>query len=214
MVKNISIKGLVSADRCTRRRRLRQRQQQHRQHRHRQRRRADRLCEARQHDRHQPDRRHAERARRRPDDPREAPRPSARGTSTSRRASRRATATCPTPRPRTTARKIVFSMRCPTSNTSTIDGVPACTGSWNIWEYDMTSGGLTAGSLRRVTDSASRRRRRPGLPAGRSRLRLLVEPPDQVDAQRGQRRVQLRRRRIRARARAQPAHDGRPGRRR
>ncbi len=50
-------------------------------------------------------------------------------------------------------KKIIFSMRCPTSNTSTIGGVPACTGRWNIWEYDMTSGGLTAGTFRRVTSA-------------------------------------------------------------
>ncbi len=51
------------------------------------------------------------------------------------------------------AKKIVFSLRCPTSNTSTIDGQPACTGKWNIWEYDMSTGGLTGGTLRRITSS-------------------------------------------------------------
>ena len=36
-------------------------------------------------------------------------------------------------------KKIVFSMRCPTSNTATIaGGAAACTGAWNIWEYDTT----------------------------------------------------------------------------
>ena len=55
-------------------------------------------------------------------------------------------------------KKILFSMRCPTSNTSTIGGVPACTGRWNVWEYDMTPsdkspGGLTGGSFRRITSS-------------------------------------------------------------
>ena len=50
-------------------------------------------------------------------------------------------------------KKIVFSMRCPTSNTSTIDGAPACTGRWNIWEYDMTTGGFTGGKFRRLTNS-------------------------------------------------------------
>ncbi len=50
-------------------------------------------------------------------------------------------------------KKIVFSMRCPASNTSTIDGMPACTGHWNIWEYDMTVGGLTGGTFRRITSS-------------------------------------------------------------
>lgn len=51
------------------------------------------------------------------------------------------------------ARKIIFSMRCPTANTATIDGAPACTGRWNIWEYDMSTGGLTGGTFRRLTAS-------------------------------------------------------------
>ncbi len=50
-------------------------------------------------------------------------------------------------------KKIVFALRCPTANTSTIGGAAACTGRWNIWEYDMTSGGLTGGTLRRLTSS-------------------------------------------------------------
>jgi hypothetical protein len=50
-------------------------------------------------------------------------------------------------------KKIVFALRCPTSNTSAVGGVPACTGRWNLWEYDMTTGGLSAGSLRRITSS-------------------------------------------------------------
>jgi len=52
-------------------------------------------------------------------------------------------------------KKIVFSLRCPTSNTSTINNQPACTGAWNIWEYDMTTGGLTGGTLRRITSSST-----------------------------------------------------------
>ncbi len=52
-------------------------------------------------------------------------------------------------------KKIVFAMRCPTANTSTINGGPACTGHWNIWEYDMTTGGLTGGSYRRLTHSTT-----------------------------------------------------------
>ena len=46
-------------------------------------------------------------------------------------------------------RKIVFAMRCPTSNGAN------CTGRWNIWEYDMTAGGLSAGTLRRITSSTT-----------------------------------------------------------
>ena len=52
-------------------------------------------------------------------------------------------------------RKIVFAMRCPTTNTSTVGGAPACTGRWNIWEYDTTSGGLAGGSFRRITNSTT-----------------------------------------------------------
>ncbi len=65
-------------------------------------------------------------------------------------------------------KKIVFAMRCPASNTSTLDGAPACTGRWNIWEYDMTSGGLAGGSFRRLTASTSDDDVDPAyLPAGR-----------------------------------------------
>jgi hypothetical protein len=65
-------------------------------------------------------------------------------------------------------KKIVFALRCPTSNTSTVDGAAACTGRWNIWEYDMTTGGLAGGSLRRVTSSATDDDVDPAyLPAGR-----------------------------------------------
>ncbi|EHR70614.1 hypothetical protein BurJ1DRAFT_1750 [Burkholderiales bacterium JOSHI_001] len=48
---------------------------------------------------------------------------------------------------------IVFAMRCPANNGATIDGQPACTGRWNIWEYDMSAGGLTGGTFRRITAS-------------------------------------------------------------
>jgi hypothetical protein len=65
-------------------------------------------------------------------------------------------------------KKIVFALRCPTSNTSTIDGQPACTGRWNIWEYDMTQGGFAGGSLRRLTSSDQDDDVDPAyLPAGR-----------------------------------------------
>jgi hypothetical protein len=71
-------------------------------------------------------------------------------------------------------KKIVFALRCPTSNNT--GGSSACTGRWNIWEYDMTTGGLS---------HQHRRRRRPGLPACRRRLRVLVQPPGQVAHQPG-----------------------------
>ena len=65
-------------------------------------------------------------------------------------------------------KKIVFAMTCPTSNTSTVGGAAACTGRWNIWEYDMTSGGLSGGSLRRITASNADDDVDPAfLPAGR-----------------------------------------------
>jgi len=50
-------------------------------------------------------------------------------------------------------KKIIFSLKCPTSNTSRIDGVAACTGRWNIWEYDMAGATLTTGKFRRLTSS-------------------------------------------------------------
>jgi hypothetical protein len=65
-------------------------------------------------------------------------------------------------------RKIVFALRCPTSNTSTIGGQPACTGRWNIWEYDMSAGGFAGGTLRRLTNSTQEDDVDPAyLPAGR-----------------------------------------------
>ncbi|HEX5354905.1 MAG TPA: hypothetical protein VFW93_01710 [Aquabacterium sp.] len=54
-------------------------------------------------------------------------------------------------------KKLLFAMRCPTTNTAMISlgnvSVRACTGRWNIWEYDMSSGGLTGGTFRRLTGS-------------------------------------------------------------
>jgi hypothetical protein len=64
-------------------------------------------------------------------------------------------------------KKIVFSMRCPASNTATIGNVPACTGAWNIWEYDMTVGGLTGGTFRRLTATGNDDVEPTYLPAGR-----------------------------------------------
>ena len=52
-------------------------------------------------------------------------------------------------------KKIIFSLKCPASNTSLVDGKPACTGRWNIWEYNMTEGGLTKGTFRRLTASTA-----------------------------------------------------------
>ena len=63
-------------------------------------------------------------------------------------------------------KKILFSMRCPTSNAVQIGGVAACTGHWNIWEYDMTTGGLTGGTFRRVTSSTDDDIHPVYLPAG------------------------------------------------
>jgi hypothetical protein len=50
-------------------------------------------------------------------------------------------------------KKIIFAMRCPSSNTSKIGDLPACTDRWNIWEYDMSGGSLTGGTFRRLTAS-------------------------------------------------------------
>lgn len=64
--------------------------------------------------------------------------------------------------------RIVFSLRCPTTNTSTIGGVAACTGRWNVWEYTMSGGSLTGGTLRRITASENADDVDPAyLPAGR-----------------------------------------------
>ncbi|MGA0610895.1 hypothetical protein [Caldimonas sp. KR1-144] len=66
-------------------------------------------------------------------------------------------------------KKIVFAMRCPTTNDVQIDGAPACTGRWNIWEYDMSAGGgFTNGTFRRLTASTTDDDVDPAyLPAGR-----------------------------------------------
>jgi hypothetical protein len=65
-------------------------------------------------------------------------------------------------------KKIVFAMTCPASNTSQVNGAAACTGRWNIWEYDMTGTSLDKGSLRRITSSGNDDDVTPAyLPAGR-----------------------------------------------
>jgi hypothetical protein len=52
-------------------------------------------------------------------------------------------------------KKILFAMRCPAANAVTVGGAAACTGRWNIWEYDMTAGGLAGGTFRRLTSSSA-----------------------------------------------------------
>ncbi|MCY7314325.1 MAG: hypothetical protein LH480_01480 [Rubrivivax sp.] len=52
-------------------------------------------------------------------------------------------------------KRIVFSMKCPAANTATIGGLPACTGRWNIWEYEIGSGSLAGGSFKRLTASTA-----------------------------------------------------------
>ncbi len=56
-------------------------------------------------------------------------------------------------------KKVIFAMKCPDSNTATVDGTAggakACTGRWNIWEYDTTGKTLTTGVFRRVTSTSS-----------------------------------------------------------
>ena len=65
-------------------------------------------------------------------------------------------------------KKIVFAMRCPVNGSPTVNGQVACTGRWNIWEYDMSAGGFTGGSFRRVTSSTEHDDVDPAyLPAGR-----------------------------------------------
>jgi hypothetical protein len=48
-----------------------------------------------------------------------------------------------------------------------IGSQPACTGNWNIWEYDMTTGGLTGGTFRRLTSGPGDDVEPSYLPAGR-----------------------------------------------
>jgi hypothetical protein len=66
-------------------------------------------------------------------------------------------------------KKVVFAMLCPRSNTATINGQPACTGRWNIWEYDMShTTRLDQGTFRRITSSTEFHDVDPAyLPAGR-----------------------------------------------
>lgn len=52
-------------------------------------------------------------------------------------------------------KKIVFAMRCQPGNGAVINGAEACTGRWNIWEYDMTGATLTTGTFRRLTSSSA-----------------------------------------------------------
>ena len=63
--------------------------------------------------------------------------------------------------------KIVFAMKCPADNTSKIGAVAACTGSWDLWEYDMTVGGLTGGTFRRLTATGNDDVEPTYLPAGK-----------------------------------------------
>jgi hypothetical protein len=50
-------------------------------------------------------------------------------------------------------KKLLFAMRCPASSTVMIGTERACTGRWNIWEYDMSAGSLTNGAYRRLTST-------------------------------------------------------------
>ena len=104
-------------------------------------------------------------------------------------------------------KKVVFAMNCPTSNNAAI-GSAVCTGRWNIWEYTLPSGGYANGTMRRITSSTTDDDVDPYYLPER-RLRVRIEPPDQ-DAQHAGRgcAAVLRARRIRARACAEPAHDG------
>jgi len=79
-------------------------------------------------------------------------------------------------------KKIVFAMNCPTVNHA------SCTGHWNIWEYDMSAGGLTGGTLRRLTSSTNDDVDPAYLPAGAgfvfasNRQRATVDLPSGADS--------------------------------
>jgi hypothetical protein len=66
-------------------------------------------------------------------------------------------------------KRIAFAMKCPASNSALIDGVAACTGRWNIWEYDLSAAsGFADGAFRRITSSTAHDDVDPAyLPAGR-----------------------------------------------
>jgi len=78
-------------------------------------------------------------------------------------------------------KKIVFSMNCPTANNA------LCTGHWNIWEYDMTKGGMAGGTLKRLTSSTDDDVDPAYLPAGAgfvfasNRQRVTVDLPSGTD---------------------------------
>ena len=146
---------------------------------------ADRLREARQHDGPEPDRRHAVRGRRRPDACARSRRPSALEHNVTA-AFTQGNGDASDPEVSYDGKKIVFSMRCPT--TQHVDdrrpaGLHRRTGTSG--STTLTTGGLAGGTFRRLTAPTDRRRRRSGLPAGRPRLRVRVEPPDQVEDQPG-----------------------------
>ncbi len=56
-------------------------------------------------------------------------------------------------------KRIVFALRCPITGTATVDlgagPVPACTGRWNLWEYDSSTAAIGQGTLRRLTHSTA-----------------------------------------------------------
>ncbi|MBI3367239.1 MAG: hypothetical protein HY021_01940, partial [Burkholderiales bacterium] len=66
-------------------------------------------------------------------------------------------------------KKIVFALRCPAGNGIAVDGQNACTGRWNIWEYDMSGAAkMTDGTFRRLTSTSDADDVDPVyLPAGR-----------------------------------------------
>ncbi|HEX3139002.1 MAG TPA: hypothetical protein VHQ87_03050, partial [Rhizobacter sp.] len=78
-------------------------------------------------------------------------------------------------------KKIVFAMNCPAAKN------PKCTGHWNIWEYDMSVGGLKGGTLRQITSSTDDDVDPAYLPAGAgfvfasNRQRATVDLPSGTD---------------------------------
>ena len=75
-------------------------------------------------------------------------------------------------------KKIVFAMRCPTSNTSTVGGVAGLHRSLEHLGIRHVGGRPVGRQLPPHHQLDDRRRRRSGLPAGRPRLRVRLEPPD------------------------------------
>ena len=181
-------------------------------HAHGRRRRADRLREARQHDRHEPDQRRAQRAGRRPDDPREVV--AERDRAQHHRAVHAGQGRRVRPRGLVRRQEDRLLDALPGDRTpSTIDGAAGL--HRPLEHLGIRHDGRRprpAARFRRITSSTDADDVDPAyLPAGRGFV-FTSNRQTKSKRQPGARPHLLRARRIRARARVQPAHDGCRGR--